>query len=221
MASGLVVGLVAVVLAGLVLVAEPSQPVPAPEGLDAAGDSETDASLVADHDAHGDSTAQDRAAEQFRRATIEAMEPFRDLEVALEAGFVRNPDAEGPLAHYRHFGHRRDDNVLDPNALEGLVYAFDLDGNAYLVAALYTARLHEVVEPPGHPIVRWHLHVDGCHHPDHTPGCENVPGMRMLHVWDFPGVQDPFGDGWGDAVGPNPRETLAAAGVDLDMFLPR
>ena len=140
------------------------------------------------------SSSQRAAATQLITATSASVARYEDVNVALADGFRPNPNQHGPLVHYPNWRNRRDGKVLDPNALEGLVYLQRRDGTTRLVAALYTAGGATVPPAPGGEITMWHSHTPGCEHPTETPGCEQRVRMYMLHVWFGPRVHDPFAD---------------------------
>lgn len=127
-------------------------------------------------------------------STEAAVARYRDVNVAVADGFRPNPHQQGRLVHYPNARNRRDDTVLDPNRLEGLVYYRDDDGTMRLVAALYTATGGENPPAPGGDITMWHSHTPGCAHPEQVPGCEDEVRMDMLHVWLFDEALDPFAD---------------------------
>jgi hypothetical protein len=161
-------------------------------------------SVAHDHDAHGPrdvgavwdaaSPAERAAATALVEETTAATARYQDVAVALADGFRPNPNQHGRMVHYPNVQNRRDDHVLDPNAVEGLVYLRGVDGTLRLVAALYTTRGGSLPPAPGGGITTWHSHTPGCAHPSETPGCEDVVRMYMLHVWLGPGVHDAFAD---------------------------
>jgi hypothetical protein len=143
--------------------------------------------------------AERAGATRLINSTETAVARYRDVDAAIADGFRPNPHQQGRLVHYPNARNRRDDNVLDPNRLEGLVYSRGDDGTMRLVAALYTVGGGGNPPAPGGDITAWHSHTPGCAHPADEQGCEAQVRMYMLHVWLFDGAKDPFADSFAAA----------------------
>ena len=132
--------------------------------------------------------------------TADATERWQDVDAAIAEGFAPNRGGVGPV-HYRNVDNRRDDRTLDPDHPESLVYLQRPDGDPILLGAVYVTMPYQDRKVPGGDITAWHVHSDpACHHPDVTPGCEDVRG-GMLHVWLYDGVIDPFADPMAASMG--------------------
>jgi hypothetical protein len=123
-------------------------------------------------------TAQDCAnARAFYNAVVAANSKYADINVALAANFRPGGDPPGQYGqHYVQWGPSP--GIADPNHPEGLVYHFDSSGHATLLGVMFVEQSNNLPQPGG-PITVWHHHHTG-------------NAGHMLHVWFFPGVQDPF-----------------------------
>jgi hypothetical protein len=123
-------------------------------------------------------TAQDCAnARAFYNAVVAANSKYADINVALANNFKPGGDPPGQYAqHYVQWGPSP--WIADPNRPEGLVYHFDASGHATLLGVMFTEQSNNLPQPGG-PLTVWHHHHTG-------------NAGHMLHVWMFPGVQDPF-----------------------------
>jgi hypothetical protein len=184
----------------------------------AAGGATVWAGAEASHpeDAHGqrdyealwdDASAKERAAatklvDDTRAATLK----YADYEEASRAGYRPNARAGPRATHHPNPSLMRDGKVLDPSAPESLMYWTAPDGRKVLVGAVYKAGPTEEAPAPGGELTAWHTHAGGtmCH-PALEEDCPDDT-MRMLHVFFFDGVQDPF------------AETMARAAGGRDAF---
>ncbi len=193
----------------------PSEPAPHTHGA-----TPTDDGSAVEHD-HGPrdadavwaaATADERAAAtELAEATRAVAARYADVNAALADGFRPNPQSSGVgMVHYPNYRNRHDDAVLDPEALEGLVYHVGPDGRTVLVGALFTAGRGPLPPTPGGDITNWHSHVPGCMHPADTPSCEGQVPLYMMHVWLLDGVTDPFADSFLGAVGGTRADARAA-----------
>jgi hypothetical protein len=138
--------------------------------------------------------AQRAAATKLVADTKAATAKYADVNVALAAGYKPNPNSGKIPTHFPKQALMRDGNVLDPNAPESLMYWTAPDGHKVLLAAVFKTRATEDAPTPGGLITRWHTHATGtlCH-PATDPGCPQDTG-KMLHVFIFPNVHDPFAE---------------------------
>ena len=139
--------------------------------------------------------AQVEAAMQLVQTTSAAVAKFKDLDVAKADGYVPITDPSYPVVHYLNFGYMNGADVLDPNHVQSLVYAFTPNGPV-LVAAMYLmSSVGENGPMPGGCLTQWHAHTNLCtggpaglisgfqtegqcaagEHPLQTP--------EMMHVW--------------------------------------
>ncbi|MGZ6932559.1 MAG: hypothetical protein ACXVK4_18675 [Acidimicrobiia bacterium] len=153
------------------------------------------------------SPAQREAADDLLARIRAVVAKYEDESVARADGFVPNPNGSR-LIHYRNIANRRDDRELDPDHLEGLVYARSRAGRLVLLGALFTVRPHEVAPTPAGDIFRWHTHDPSCPHFLVGPG-ECADTFRMLHVWTTSAmpVLDPWQQHFGAAIGRTAQET--------------
>jgi hypothetical protein len=139
-------------------------------------------------------TPEERAgATALVEATKAATAKYADYDVARAAGYRPNPQGGPNATHHPGIGLVRDGRVLDPDAPESLMYWTAPNGEKVLVGAVYKAGPREDAPAPGGDLTAWHTHVDDhtrCY-PAQDPGCPQH-GMKMLHVFFFDGVHDPF-----------------------------
>jgi hypothetical protein len=139
---------------------------------------------------------QQREADEFARATIEAAKPYEDQTHALDEHFEPWVDLWKPVYHFVNYAHYYDWKVLDPKRPEAYVYAHTLTGEK-LIGVMYS--MEDPNRPPpdfGGCITNWHTHPQ-CKSPigyshiweedwgDCPPGWEEDPdgSELMLHVW--------------------------------------
>jgi hypothetical protein len=145
------------------------------------------------------------AANQLAEATRRGIGRYADVEAAIASGY----QLSGPplkTMHYMHAGREHDDEVLQPERPEGLVYIKTQDGPLLVGAVLTIPRVGLSGPAPGGPITHWHTHnvcialpkiaLAGLATPMGAcpPGSINVTTPDMMHVWtvDVPG--GPFAD---------------------------
>lgn len=209
----MLVSRVAIVLGALALVAA----VPASA---APHDGDHDHGEVADGEGHGDhgdgdgasvtvagytfehagiTDEQRDAAEQFvvdtRRALAET--PYWDYEAAIAAGYYSIGDQVTGHEHLINGEYLGNDNVVDPNEIESLVYEVADNGTKKLVSAMYLMPPGSVMgEQPdiGGEVTKWHDHQNLCWGENGrvsgilingkcVPGGTFRPTPPMLHVW--------------------------------------
>jgi hypothetical protein len=142
--------------------------------------------------------AQTEAAMQLVQTTSSAVAKYKDLSAATAAGYVPITDPRYPVVHYLNYSYMRGTDVLDPNHVQSLVYAFTPYGPV-LVAAMYLMPTVGDQGPmPGGCLTQWHAHTNLCMGgPTGTisgfqsdgacpPGENALETPEMLHVWQVP-----------------------------------
>jgi len=148
----------------------------------------------------GPTTAQQQASVTLVDQTVAAATRYQSLANARADGYVPITPPGRSVVHYAKPGLINDGQVLDPNAIESLVYANTSHG-AVLVAAMYLTAADQVgsVPPmPGGCLTEWHVHTNLCFsttsgvvvgttHGGACPtGSENHVSQPMIHVWLAP-----------------------------------
>jgi len=106
--------------------------------------------------------AQMEAAMQLVQTTSSAVAKYKDLSVAKADGYIPITDPNYPVVHYLNYGYMNGQDVLDPNHVQSLVYAFTPYGPV-LVAAMYLMPSEGVNGPmPGGCLTQWHAHTNLC-----------------------------------------------------------
>ena len=99
---------------------------------------------------------------QLVQTTSSAVARYKDLNVAKADGYVPITDTRYPVVHYLNAGDMNDKDVLDPNHIQSLVYAFTPSGPV-LVAAMYLMPgVGEDGPMPGGCLTQWHAHTNLC-----------------------------------------------------------
>jgi hypothetical protein len=147
------------------------------------------------------------AARQLVADTEAALAAYPDVAAAEADGYVSIGDGRSGVEHFINHEHMRDPGILDPNAVESLVYRVEPGGGRALISAMYIlppgSTTNDVPDVAGNLTV-WHGHdnlcwdaggmriagvvVNGRCRPGGTPG----NGMPMLHVWVVPNDCGPF-----------------------------
>jgi hypothetical protein len=201
-------GLGAIAILTLAGCGSATKPASAPPAPASSTTTTTVASAPDDSDAGHDATKERDYAAVWAAATPEqraaatklvadtkvATAKYADIDAALAAGYQPNPNSGKTPTHFPKQSLMREGNALDPNAPESLMYWTAPDGHKVLVAAVFKTRATETAPTPGGLITRWHTHATGtlCH-PATDPGCPQDTG-KMLHVFIFPNVHDPFAE---------------------------
>jgi hypothetical protein len=149
---------------------------------------------------------QRAAADELVRRSYEAAlrNGWHDVEKGLADGFVRPPHDP---THYRNKAYRMDDQILNPDHPEYLMY-YTLNGKPFLAGLMFMA-----ATPTGHgpqiggPLTVWHYHtwrrpmcqdenMDGHGWGDSNGNCKKgKPKYRsgeMIHVWLIDRPLGPF-----------------------------
>jgi hypothetical protein len=154
------------------------------------------------------------AATQLVQKTSAAVAKYRDLSVALAAGYRPITDPNYPVVHYVRIDYMRNRYVLDPNHVQSLVYATTPHGPV-LVAAMYLMPQSGDEGPmPGGCLTQWHAHTNLCmSEVTHVfqgftpcaPGTFNYVTPMMTHVWQVPVPGGPL------AMDPSDLQVVEAA----------
>ena len=165
---------------------------------------------AAGHD-HG--TAPTTSTEQAQAAQLVAITAagigkYSDVATAEAAGYrwIGDGTTGGQYRHYVNGDYLLDDNVLDPDKVESLVYKAAASGALQLVSAMY-------ILPPGMTLdeapavaggaASWHIHTNLCwstsgqivgtNDSGSCPAASyNLPTPPMLHVWIVDNPLGPF-----------------------------
>ena len=142
--------------------------------------------------------AQTEAAMALVQTTSSAVAKYKNLSAATAAGYVPITDTRYPVVHYLNYSYMRGSNVLDPNHVQSLVYAFTPYGPV-LVAAMYLMpSVGDSGPMPGGCLTQWHAHtnlctggpsglISGFQTDGVCPSGENpLQTPEMLHVWQVP-----------------------------------
>jgi hypothetical protein len=125
---------------------------------------------------------------------------YADTDVAAADGYRPNPNSGPDASHWPSRAAARDGRVLDPARPESLMYWTASDGRKVLVGAVFKAFPSQQAPTPGGDLTMWHVHestTTKCY-PAEDDTCE---GTKMLHVFFFDGVVDPFTENWAAAAG--------------------
>lgn len=166
---------------------------------------------MADHACTTPPTAsQQRAAVQLVDETVAAVEPYKSLDAARNAGYVPVTPTGLKIVHYVNPTTYLQGSELDPAAIASLVYVNTTHG-AVLSAAMYIQPLTAGDQRPPRPggcLTQWHLHTNLCFSAGVVVGTDDdgsCPAgsskqvtQPMMHVWvaPVPGgplTQDPGG----------------------------
>jgi len=173
-------------------------------GLLAADGHSAHAGGAHDGAAHGSATPLTAPEQQLIAATTAALAPFADVTAAEAAGYrwIGDGTTGGQYRHYVQPSYLLDDDVLDAQHVESLVYETQPDGALRLVSGMY-------ILPPGDTIAdaptvgTWHIHTNLCWGRDGTiagtndtgacpAGSFNTVTPPMLHVWVVDSPAGPF-----------------------------
>lgn len=161
----------------------------------------------------GETPAQQRAAEQLVRKSLQELPRYATEQAAYNAGFRSIGDGETGDEHMVNWSYLSDKHVLDPMNPESLVYN-TRSGTPTLEAAMFMLSLGERFSniPPlfSGPLTQWHIHNNLCFrdlggNPDQKmvsgltdgqgncpPGQEKSVPVPMIHVWIVRNPCGPF-----------------------------
>ena len=153
---------------------------------------------------------QQARAENLVAITLIRLPQWSDPATAEAAGFHSIGDGVTGFEHYIQWDWINDDDVLNPDRPESLVYTQQPDGTKKLVSAMYmlqdTVPLTAVPDIGG-SLTQWHIHDNLCFTKDPVAprvagltdgqgGCpESLQKFRpapMIHVWITPNKCGPF-----------------------------
>jgi hypothetical protein len=142
--------------------------------------------------------AQTEKAMQLVQTTSAAVAQYKNLSAATAAGYTPITDTRYPVVHYLDASYMNNKDVLDPNHVQSLVYAFTPYGPV-LVAAMYLMpSVGDTGPMPGGCLTQWHAHtnlciggpsgvISGFQTNGVCPSGENaLMTPEMLHVWQVP-----------------------------------
>jgi hypothetical protein len=152
---------------------------------------------------------QQAAAENLIAITLWRLPQWSDPKVAEAAGFHSIGDGFTGYEHLIQWDWINDDDILDPERPESLVYRVDRDGTRTLEAAMYMLSQGETLDTVpelGGKLTQWHVHDDLCFTPGEAPKVRGVTGVGqgcpaglvkldpvpMIHVWIVPHRCGPF-----------------------------
>jgi hypothetical protein len=156
-------------------------------------------------------SSQVAAASSLVVRTRAALVKFPTLTSAYAAGY-KDANVSGALIHVTNYAYLTDDKVLDPDAIESLVYFKAPSGDSLLLGAMYVADGDKPGPLVGGALTSWHSHTNLCvdpragtalnKRPDGTcaPGSSVGPTGQMLHVWAVPYDGGPFAEIEGPAL---------------------
>ena len=106
-------------------------------------------------------------ATQYVQNTTQAAARYANLSEATAAGYVAASPTDYPVVYYVNpavmAANAAAKKTLDPNLIDGLVYAQTPEGNNVLVAAMYVLPSTVTRPPmPYGPLVQWHQRTDTC-----------------------------------------------------------
>jgi hypothetical protein len=158
--------------------------------------------------------AQTLGAVQYVQATTTAVAKYKTLGVATAAGYVPVTDPAFPIVHYVNPAYMKRADIMGPNTVDSLVYAFTPNGPV-LVAAMYLMPGRADGPMPYGCLVQWHAHTNLCtstttHQIVGFMPC--APGTvhygrtgYMTHVWQVPVAGGPL------AIDPSTVQVMEAA----------
>ena len=152
---------------------------------------------------------QQAAAENLIAITLWRLPQWSDPKVAEAAGFHSIGDGFTGYEHLIQWDWINDDDILDPERPESLVYRVDRDGTRTLEAAMYMLPQGETLDTVpelGGKLTQWHIHDDLCFTPGEAPKVRGVTGVGqgcpaglvkldpvpMIHLWIVPHRCGPF-----------------------------
>ena len=152
---------------------------------------------------------QQAAAENLIAITLWRLPRWADPKVAEAAGFHSIGDGFTGYEHLIQWDWINDDDILDPERPESLVYRVDRDGTRTLEAAMYMlpqGNTLDTVPELGGKLTQWHIHDNLCFSPGEAPKVRGLTGkgggcpaglvkfdpVPMIHVWIVPHECGPF-----------------------------
>ena len=154
-------------------------------------------------------------ATQYVQATSAAVAKYRNLSAADAAGYFPITNPNYPVVHYLNPAYMNMKDIMNPNAVDSLVYATTPYGPV-LVAAMYLMpgqrRRAHALRVPG-AVARAHQPVHVRHRPIRSTGSRHAHPARsttgstpmMTHVWQVPVAGGPL------AIDPSDLQVVEAA----------
>jgi hypothetical protein len=153
-------------------------------------------------------------ATQYVQATSAAVAKYKYLSAAIAAGYRPITNPSYPVVHYLNTAYMNTQDMMNPNAVDSLVYATTPNGPV-LVAAMYLMPNQGNGPMPYGCLVQWHQHTNLCTS-DTTglidgftpcrPGTHHAgPTPMMTHVWQVPVAGGPL------AIDPSDLQVVEAA----------
>ncbi len=157
--------------------------------------------------------AELEAATRLYNETRAAVSKYRDLQVAIAAGYKPLEPPDFQIVHYVNPSYMIDADILDPQHVQSLIYYNGKQGTE-LIGAMYIMPRRGMEGPQvGGPLTQWHQHSNICFdnvtgmavafsHNDFFDGNEksgtcprgstNKTTPLMLHVWLIDNPDGPF-----------------------------
>jgi hypothetical protein len=142
--------------------------------------------------------AQLQSAMQLVQTTSAAVAPFKNINVAKADGYFPITDPHYPVVHYLNPGYMNSKDVLDPDHVQSLVYAFTPYGPVLAAAMYLMPSAGEAGPMPGGCLTQWHAHtnlciggrsgtISGFQNQGSCPAGETpLLTPEMMHVWQVP-----------------------------------
>ncbi len=153
-------------------------------------------------------------ATQYIQATSAAVAKYRNLSAALADGYVPITTTSYPVVHYLNYKYMNHQDIMNPNAVDSLVYATTPYGPV-LVAAMYLMPGQGDGPMPYGCLVQWHAHTNLCTsdttgvidglQPCNAGSRPDPPTPFMTHVWQVPVPGGPL------AIDPSDLQVVEAA----------
>ena len=153
-------------------------------------------------------------ATQYIQAVSAAVSKYKNLSAATAAGYIPITTTNYPVVHYLNYSYMNRQDIMNPTAVDSLVYATTPYGPV-LVAAMYLMPGQGDGPMPYGCLVQWHQHTNLCRN-DRTgridgftpcaPGTSfEGPTPMMTHVWQVPVAGGPL------AIDPSDLQVVEAA----------
>ncbi len=153
-------------------------------------------------------------ATQYVQAVSAAVSKYKDLSTAIAAGYVPITTTNYPVVHYLNFRYMNQQDIMNPNTVDSLVYATTPYGPV-LVAAMFLMPGGGDGPMPYGCLVQWHAHTNLCtsdvtHVIDGLQPCNagstaDPTTPFMTHVWQVPVAGGPL------AIDPSDLQVVQAA----------
>ena len=171
----------------------------------------TDIHMAATGCASEPTFSQQINATQYVQKTTQAVARYADPSEAMAAGYVAVSPTDYPVVYYVNptivAANAAAKKTLDPQSIDGLVYAQTPAGNEVLAAAMYILPITLSTPPmPYGPLVQWHQRTDVCGPSSSAtdaalqitgvapcaPGTVEKPTPYVTMVWQIPVAGGPL-----------------------------